>query len=321
MPETDENLTDLERLAVTTVADLERHPAHVYLASLAEGSRETMRRALDVIADIASQGNADRLTLDWAALRFQHTTAIRAALMEQYAPSTCNKMLSALRGVLKMAWRLELLAAEDYQRAIDLERVGGERLPPGRAITWGELTALMNACGPDPTGVRDAALIGCLYSGLRRAEVARLDLADQTDQALTVRGKRRKERRVPLMRGADIALADWLTIRGDWPGPLFVQIRKGGHVKSQRLTTRAINHILSERARIANIEEITPHDFRRSLIGDLLERGADIATVANLVGHSQVETTRRYDRRGEKAKQKAVGLLHLPYQRRVLREE
>lgn len=310
-------------LNVVVVEDLDTNPAHVYLAGLAAGSRRTMRKALDIIADLASGGNANHLGLDWAGLRFQHTAAIRAHLAEGHAPATANKMLSALRGVLKTAWRLGRMSAEDYQRATDLERIIGETLPAGRAITPGELAALMAACGQDPAGIRDAAIIGCLYSGgLRRAEVIALDLADfdPVTNDLKVRGKRQKERLVPLMTGADLALQDWLAIRGDWPGPLFVGIRRGSHLQKERMTTQAIYHVVSERAVGAGVGDISPHDFRRSLIGDLLDAGADIATVANLVGHADVQTTRRYDRRGDKAKRKAVSLLHLPYHRRTLKQ-
>ncbi len=64
-----------------------------------------MRQALDTIAKLVNR-EADALTLPWAALRFQHTAAIRVRLEKRYASATANKMLSALRGTLKAAWRL-----------------------------------------------------------------------------------------------------------------------------------------------------------------------------------------------------------------------
>src|SRR5450432_1571055 len=81
-------------------------PAHVYITRLGSGSRRTMSEALNTIAAIVTSGRADLETMPWSALRYQHTAAVRSALMEKYKPSTANKMLAALRGVLKECGRL-----------------------------------------------------------------------------------------------------------------------------------------------------------------------------------------------------------------------
>jgi len=93
---------DLALLAVDRVP-ADRHPAAVYVASLAPGSRRTMRQALDTVAGLLTGGRANAETLSWPSLRYQHTQAVRAALAARYAPATANKMLAALRGVLRHA--------------------------------------------------------------------------------------------------------------------------------------------------------------------------------------------------------------------------
>ena len=102
-----------------------------------------MRQALDAIAHLVSGGELDALGLDWPRIRYQHAAAIRAKLAEVYAPATANKMLSALRGTLKAAWKLGQMEAEDYRQAASVEGVAGETLPAGRNIQTGELAALM----------------------------------------------------------------------------------------------------------------------------------------------------------------------------------
>jgi site-specific recombinase XerD len=311
-------------LILVTPRPADQNPALVYLASLAEGpSRRTMRQALDAIAALVSGGAADCLTLNWAALRFQHTAAIRAALAEQHKPATCNKMLSALRGVLGAAFDLGQMDANDFQRAIRIKSVKGETLPAGRELTAGEVAAIMAACAADPTpaGARDAALFAVEYgAGLRRAEVVALDLADydRASGELRIFGKGKKERIVWVTNGAFDALADWLALRGDDPGPLFVPVFKGGRlVLGDRLTPQAVYNLLAKRAGEAGVKAFSPHDLRRTFVSNLLDAGADIATVQRLAGHSNVETTARYDRRGERAKKAAAELLHVPYHKRA----
>jgi site-specific recombinase XerD len=244
--------------------------------------------------------------------------AIRARLAERYAVTTANQHLSALRGVLKECWRLGSLEADEYRRAVDLEPVRGSGLPRGRALHARELRAVFGTCADDPTplAIRDAAILGVLYgAGLRRAEAAALDLGDldTTSGALRVQGKGNKERLAYVRHGAGAAVEDWLALRGDEPGPLFWPVTKGGNLRPRRLSAQAMLYVTQRRGKSAGIQHFSPHDLRRSFISDLLDAGADLSTVQKLAGHAQVQTTARYDRRGELAKQVAADLLHVPY--------
>jgi hypothetical protein len=128
-PLTDE--VEQHELAQTHTRYLDEHPAVVYLAGLSETSRRTMFQALQTIAAIVSDGQFDIFSLNWGALRGEHTAAIRARLVAQYKPATVNRMLSALRRVLYHAWRLGQISDEDYQQARAVENVRIRRKPLG----------------------------------------------------------------------------------------------------------------------------------------------------------------------------------------------
>jgi site-specific recombinase XerD len=301
----------------------DRHPVLVYLASLSRGSRRTMRASLEAIAGFVSDGEADALSLAWHKLRYQHTALIRTTIVETYSPATANKMLSALRGVLKECFRLGYLSADDYARARDLPVVRGSAPPKGRALSQKELKALFEICAKDSDparGARDIALLAVLYGcGLRRSEVVALDASDydQEGSQLIVRtGKGNKGRISYAGAGANKAIERWLSFRGEAQGPLFCPIIKGGRIATRRMTDQAVLYILQRRAKEVGAKTFSPHDIRRTFIGDLLDAGADIATVQRLAGHANVQTTARYDRRGEVAKKKAASLLHVPYAQR-----
>ncbi|MEO8394246.1 MAG: tyrosine-type recombinase/integrase [Chloroflexota bacterium] len=307
-----------------TVYQADQSPVVVYLATRLKSvqGRRTMRQALNTIAVLLGAPEVlpdPALSIPWHALRYQHTAALAARLSETYAPATTNKMMSALRGVLKEAWRLGQMDAEDYQRAVDIqqEKLKAQDAAAGRALTAGEVLALVQTCKADrrSAGQRDAALIGVLYFGLRRAEVVALNLSDyrRDTGALFVKGSKGRDRTIYLTGGARMALDVWLIERGLDAGPLFTRIRRWDAKTADRLTTQAIYTILKERALQAGVADFSPHDFRRTFVGELLERGADIATVAKLAGHASVKTTAGYDRRGEESKKKAAELLHYPF--------
>src|ERR1700704_2423269 len=226
-------------LAVLDEIALDRHPVAVYLARLAPSSRRTMLAALNAMGNLLSDDRCDAWSLAWEKLRYRHTTAVRALLADgRYAPSTANRDLAALRGVLKECWRLGYVTADDFSRSADLEPVRGSRLPRGRALQPGEGRALFAACEDDDRkkpamAARDAAILAVLYgSGLRRAEAVGLEVADYDREGgtLKVSGKGNKERLAHLGDASQAALEAWLSFRGFGAGALFVAINKGGRL-------------------------------------------------------------------------------------------
>lgn len=319
---------------------LDQHPAVVYLARLGSTrSQRTMRAALNVLANLLgvsavqdeSGHDVTFLQCNWAALRYQHTVALRAALVRQYEPATANVKIAALRGVLQEAWRLGQMTAEAYQRAADIASVRATTLLRGRSLASDELAALLKVCDEDTSafGIRDAAIIAVMYSTtLRRSEVASLQLRDYDARAQSlkvVKGKGRKDRLVYLADTAHEALQAWVQLRGQDAGPLFCRITPRGrkdkdgsiersyHIRPERgLTDQAIYNLLDKRRQQALVDPFTPHDLRRTAISDLLDAGVDVVTVAHISGHSSTDMVKRYDRRGERAKQQAARHLQLP---------
>ncbi|RZA16395.1 MAG: integrase [Proteobacteria bacterium] len=320
---------------------LQENPAAVYIASLGQASQRVMLSDLNQIASILTGQPAKRdkefaplaYEVDWAALRFQHTAAVKAALKERYNHNGANRMLCALRGVLKSAWRLGQMDSAEYQKAVDIGSVKGESLPAGRALSAGELRTLFNwlaslAAADMPkakkvSAVRDAAEMAILYgAGLRRNEIVNVDVSDikvneeDPDAPCSIhvrKGKGSKERIVYATNGSRDALAAWMEVRGDEPGPVFIPIKKNGEQVIRRMTGQAIYNQLAKRALQAGIEDVSPHDMRRTFMSDLFDAGVDIVTVKDMAGHAKVDTTARYDRRGERRKKKAAEALFVPF--------
>jgi len=291
-----------------------------YLAGLdSPRTRQRMAQALNVASDLLTGGQKHALETDWGRLQHEHIAALRTQLCDRYAPAGVNLILSAIKGVLKTAWRQGLIGAEHYHRVTDIHGVKGQPLPPGRALSTGEISALFDACGRDvgPAAVRDAAILALLYAaGLRRSELVNLDYADydqDTGELKIRRGKGRKDRIGYAANGSKDALEAWLAVRGITPGPLFIRIRKGGRIIHQRLSDHAVWEVTLRRATQAKIKPFAPHDMRRTFISHLLEHGADLSVVQRMAGHSQISTTARYDHRGLRAQREAAQLLHVPF--------
>jgi site-specific recombinase XerD len=298
---------------------LDRHPAAVYLASLSPGSRRTMRGALRTIAMILS-GVSDELRIPWQLVDYAHATLVRTKLAERLAPATTNRVLAALKGTLKCAFKLGLISADHYTRASMIEPVRGSRLPAGRDVSGGEVRALFEVCDPStPGGARNAALLAILFgAGLRRSELVALDVEsfDPETGGLVILGKGNRTRKGWVTNGSRDALDAWLTFRGTEPGPLFLPVRRGGRIESRRMSDGAVAELVHRLGVKARIPTLAPHDARRTFVGSLLSLGADLSTVQQLAGHASPATTSRYDRRSDQTRRKAVELLHVPFVKR-----
>jgi site-specific recombinase XerD len=311
----------LEPQAVMEVGASEpaRHPVLACLGRKNTApSRETYLRRLNVVARLLTGDTLEPLHLPWHQLTYVELMAGRVKLTQTSAMQTTNVTLYAVKRVLKECFRLGDMSAEEYQRAADVPKVSGTRLPVGRALETSELAQLLNSCAHDrrqPLGARDAAAVGLLNGlGLRSSEVISLDLGDYDEMAGVVRviGKGNKDRELPVPEAIADVLNRWLEIRSRWSGPFLTRMWRHNTMTKTRLDRRSINVILKRRPTVAKVEHFTPHDMRRTFISTLLDGTVDLATVQALAGHSDPKIMASYDRRGMWPKQAAMGKLSFP---------
>lgn len=224
-----------------------------------------------------------------------HLSAAVHADGRRYQASSVARALSAARAFHRFLVR-EGLAGDDPSAGVVRPKLP-RSLP--RPISVEEAARLLDGpLDPSPAGLRDRAILELLYgSGLRISELVGLDVddLDMEEGSVRVLGKGGREREVPLGRAARDALARYLAAgrpalaSARSRGALFLN-RRGG-----RLTRQGCARILARRARAAGIEaRVTPHTLRHSFATHLLEGGADVRVVQELLGHASVATTQVY---------------------------
>lgn len=292
------------------------NPASAYLLTLGtDQSRQRMKKVLDRAAQLFGFNSYD--AFPWAQLRHSHLLALKAKFEhEQYSPNTTNLYLCALRGVAHQAWAMGLISDHDDRVISSVKGSRGSRAPRGRALELSETNRLIETCAnlDSIIGIRDAAIFalgaGC---GLRRNEIATVKLADydQSEGVLYITGKGNKEREVYPPPSVEKRLKTWLDVRSGIGGEtLFCVVRRGGKIHPESaLTADAVYKVLLRRARSAGITKFTPHDLRRTFATRLLEKGVDLNTVKTAMGHSNVQTTQRYDKRDSKRLKKIAQLI------------
>jgi integrase/recombinase XerC len=158
---------------------------------------------------------------------------------------------------------------------------------------------------PDVTtdlGKRDRAILEMLYgTGVRVSELVKLDLrdADLKNRMVRVKGKRRKERIVPFGEPALHALLGWLTVRQNFLAQAPPAERETEamflNYQGTRITTRSVGRMVDKYIKIcAGIHDISPHSLRHSFATHLLDSGADLRDIQELLGHARLSTTQIY---------------------------
>lgn len=276
-------------------------PDSEYLAQLGPGSRRTMAQALGVIQRLLVPEHQAGADFDWTKVDRDAVARVRRELAEAYAPTTANKMLAALRGVLRVSRNQGLISERQYQAATGFDRVKDPRKTETRLLGDNELQALYDACDRDGTaaGRRDAALITIyLAAGLRREEATALQVEDFDEAAaeLVIHSDiAERRRRVPLSAGAAARLRHWLDARGDDPGPLLLPVNKAGTIRPhpcpRKLTAQSLYAAVARVAERAEVGGVTPRDLRQTCLVQMLRTGLDADTLRQRVGHLSWLTT------------------------------
>jgi integrase/recombinase XerD len=217
------------------------------------------------------------------------------------AASSAGRAMAAVRG-------LHAFACAQGMTAADPARPVTPPAPPRRlpkAISVAEVERLLDAAGPgpqdDPRGIRDRALLEFLYAtGARISEATALDVDGLTldgEPAVLLDGKGGKQRIVPLGRYAAAALDAYLVrarpalaagATRTVPPAVFLNARAG------RLTRQGAWAVLRAAAERSNLPQVSPHTLRHSFATHMLDGGADIRVVQELLGHASVTTTQIY---------------------------
>jgi integrase/recombinase XerC len=256
-----------------------------------KGYREDLHALVDFLAD--ADGNCPAP----GSITTGELRSFVSALHEAgFAKSSIARRLASVRSFLKFGQR-EGWAKTNPAKALRNPRKS-HKLP--HFLSTDEIGKLLAAPqGNTPAAVRDRAILETLYSaGLRVSELVGLVDGDLDFAAgiVRVRGKGRKERLSPIGSYAARALKNWLPVRALSPrektgreAPVFTN--KFG----TRLTTRSVARMLEKHLKVTGLDSRTsPHTLRHSFATHLLDRGADIRSVQELLGHKSLVTTQIY---------------------------
>ncbi len=272
-----------------------------YLALNRNLSRHTVRAYHGDVSQFLAH-TAGAAGVRWRELQLEalDRIAIRSFLAAIHAGgqtrATAARKLASVRTFLRYLKREELIDGDPGALISTPKR--DVRMPVH--LSEAEMIELLDApSGEAPLGRRDRAILELFYaSGIRLSELAALDLESVNlgSKMARVTGKGGKERFVPFNTSAQRAIRVWLVDREtlrrhsgrDRREPLFVNYRGG------RLTVRSIDRLVRRYAATGAREGVSPHALRHSFATHLLQRGADLRAIQELLGHATLSTTQRY---------------------------
>ena len=222
--------------------------------------------------------------------------------LKHYAPASISRALIALKVFFRFLKR-EGLISHNVSLLLETPKVW-QLIPDVLSLEEMEYLLIQpNSC--TQKGARDRAILEVLYAtGLRVSELCQLNIGDVDDTYIRIKGKGGKERMVPIGKKAIIAIDRYLAFR-DGQDELFLG---GGNRRINRLT---VWKLVKNYARKAGITKtIFPHTFRHSFATHLLDNGADLRVIQELLGHASISSTDRYTHVSCKHLQEAFQAFH-----------
>lgn len=226
-----------------------------------------------------------------------------------------NSSISRTVAAIKSFYRFLVIEKHLDTSPVELLEYPKRELKLPNVLTQDEISRIVEAADSyTPLGIRDRAMLELLYStGMRISELINLKLTDVfLDEAfLRITGKGGKERYVPIGKLA----MDWLTIYLERGRPYLKQHHDSGYLfinrNGDKLTRMGVWKIVQKYAKRAGIKKpVTPHTFRHSFATHMLEGGADLRVVQELLGHASIRTTEVYTHISQEKLKEAVRLYH-----------
>jgi len=244
-----------------------------------------------------------------------HETMV--VLRQEYSPNTFNATMSILRKFFQFAWLAGVIPREKYEvlslqvlKNVRHNTMTGQYIPKE---VRNEIIQYIKAQDPN-RAFRDLVLFHLMMHGLRVSEAIGLrfmdlDLADRN--IYIKQSKNNKDRKVPLNNATIKLLQEWRDLRSARPQDFIIcPVDRKDTLVNRSISRVAAHYIIKRWSNLVGLE-FTTHDFRRSRITDLWQENVPATVIANIAGHSDLNTTKRYDRSGEAAMRQATDSVDL----------
>ena len=319
--------------------------ASVYLNKLGSDVSHAMTLSrLNAISQFF--GYKDAFHCDWQLMRYEHVSKFLDHLRHlngknsynqveetRLKNSTINGYLMAIKGVMRTAWSLGQVADGDLLRIRTIKALREDDMTEGRAMTFRESRAILNSCpGDTPRQIRDRAMLMLLLgNGLRRAELTTIELKHVSVESgeIEIHGKGNKVRVVMMIPEVAESVEDWINVRAtllrvnDSYGasgnseyfcrftPRDKKIVPGKRLVPHSIAVIVAEHLETAEEKMPSLADIRCHDFRRTFATRLFDKNVDILVIRDLMGHADIATTARYDKRGKAAMRRAMEKVEL----------